>query len=315
MTAAAAFHRVSAMPPAPQVAVVVVSYNTRGLLLACLASIIESTRGRQVECLVVDNASTDGSAEAARAAHPQAVVISNADNRGFAAACNQAIRQTRAPTILLLNSDARLTAQAFDALAACLRQNERCGAAGCRVVNDEGVAVNARNFLTPFNQALELVGVKLGKRLRRTRQPQPDRRGVDCDVDWIDGACLMLRRAAFDEAGGFDERFFMYSEDEDLCFRLRQRGWTVCLTADAEVWHQGGASSALKPREMLVHFYAGQMRFLDKHRGRTSAALYRLMMTLALWLKRLLRPRGRREELSERLRALRRAAASIRASG
>ncbi len=101
------------MLPAPQVAIVIVSHNTRDLLLDCLASIIESTRGHQIECVVVDNASTDGSAPAARAACPQAVVICNAENRGFAVACNQAIRQTCAPLILLVNSDARLNAEAF----------------------------------------------------------------------------------------------------------------------------------------------------------------------------------------------------------
>ena len=304
------------MLAAPQVAIVVVSYNTRDLLLNCLASIIESTQGRQVVCTVVDNASTDGSADAASAAFPQAVVIRNSENRGFAAACNQAIRETRAPMILLLNSDARLTGAAFDTLAACLRENERCGAAGCRVVNDQGVATNAMNFLTPFNQALELLGIKLGRRLRRTHQLQLDRRGkdsgLDCGVDWLEGSCLLLRRTAFDEAGGFDEAFFMYSEDEDLCYRLRQRGWTICFSAVAEVWHQGGASSAPKQSEMLVHFYAGQMRFLLKHRGRTAAVLYRFVMMATLMLKRLRRSRREKGELSERLRALRRAAAFVR---
>jgi GT2 family glycosyltransferase len=135
---------------------------------------------------------------------------------------------------------------------------------------------------------------------------------LDCGVDWLEGACLMLRRVAFDEVGEFDEAFFMYSEDEDLCFRLRRRGWAVCFTARAEVWHQGGASSALAASEMLVHFYAGQMRFLLKHRGGAAAALYRFVMTAALALKRCVGPRRARSESSERLRALRRAAASVR---
>src|SRR5690349_6054251 len=115
------------MSSALQVAIVIISHNTRDLLLDCLTSVVESTRGRRIECVVVDNASTDGSAAAARAACPQAVVICNAENRGFAAACNQAIRETSAPLILLVNSDARLNAEAFDALAACLLADERCG--------------------------------------------------------------------------------------------------------------------------------------------------------------------------------------------
>jgi GT2 family glycosyltransferase len=261
---------------------------------------------------VVDNASTDGSAPAARAACPRAAVICNAVNRGFAAACNQAIRETSAPMILLVNSDARLNAKAFDALAACLLENERCGAAGCRVVNDRGVVTNARNFLTPFNQALELLGIKLGGRLQRTHHLRLNQGDQDCGVDWLEGACLMLRRAAFDEVGGFDETFFMYSEDEDLCFRLRRRGWAVCFSAKAEVWHQGGASSALAANQMLVHFYAGQMRFLLKHRGGAAATLYRFVMTATLALKRWLGPRRDGGESSARLHALGRAAALIR---
>ena len=303
------------MLPAPQVAIIIISHNTRDLLLSCLASVVASTRDREVECVVVDNASTDGSAEAARAACPHAAIIRNPENRGFAAACNQAIRQTSAPLVLLLNSDARLNVEAFDALTACLLENERCGAAGCRVVNEQGVATSARNFLTPLNHALESLGIQLGgRRLRRTHRLRLNPRGMDCDVDWLEGACLMLRRAAFNEAGGFDEAFFMYSEDEDLCFRLRQRGWTVCFSARAQVWHQGGASSALKADKMFGHFYAGQMRFLVKHRGRAAAALYRLMMAAALRLKRLRRAGRDGGELSERLRALRQAAPSVRAT-
>src|SRR6185503_11177972 len=110
-----------------QVAVVVVSYNTRELLLECLASACESTQGQSVQIVVVDNASEDGSLEAVRDAYPQAVAIQNATNRGFAAACNQAIRNSSSQFVLLLNSDARLTAQAFEALYECVDQNERCG--------------------------------------------------------------------------------------------------------------------------------------------------------------------------------------------
>src|SRR5262245_3478640 len=136
-----------------QVAVVVVSYNTRQLLLECLASISESTDVEGVQIVVVDNASEDDSYEAVREAYPQAVAIRNSTSRGFAAACNQAISNTSSRFILLLNSDARITIQAFRAMYECLDQDERCGAAGCRLTGADGAeAINTRNFLTPFNQ-------------------------------------------------------------------------------------------------------------------------------------------------------------------
>jgi len=293
-----------------QVAVVVVSYNTRELLLECLASACESTQGQSVQIVVVDNASEDGSLEAVRDAYPQAVAIQNATNRGFAAACNQAIRNSSSQFVLLLNSDARLTAQAFEALYECVDQNERCGAAGCRLIDATGaVAINTRNFLTPLNQAFELAGINVGlKALRRTHQPNFDGRMSDCSVEWIDGACLMLRRAALDDAGLFDERFFMYSEDEELCYRLRKRGWVVCFCADGSVSHHGGASSRFNKTDNLRHFFLSQMLFLSKHRGSYSVLMYDVAMWIVLSLKTVFQPAGeRREAVREQLSALREA--------
>ena len=294
----------------PQVAVVVVSYNTRDLLLECLASVVGSTQGRSTQLVIVDNSSEDGSYEAIREAYPHATAIRNSTNLGFGAACNQGFKATDAPFILLLNSDARLTAQAFHALCDCLQQNERCGAAGCKLIDAAGAEViNTRNFLTPLNQAFELTGIELGLGgLQRTRRPNLDRNLADCSVDWIDGACLMLRRAALDEAGFFDERFFMYSEDEDLCFRLRKRGWLVCFCGAGTAVHHGAASSQLNRIDMLRHFYLGQMLFLLKHRGPCSALLFTIATKIDLVLKRLLlRDGSRREAAREHLRALREA--------
>jgi len=304
----------SAMNAPAQIAIVIVSYNTRALLLESLASVIESRHGTSVELIVVDNASEDGSLEAARAAFPQVIVIGNATNRGFGAACNQAIQATHAPLILLLNSDARLTPEALRALSDCMHRQEHCGAAGCRLVNERGEAMtNTRNFLTPLNQALEMVSPTRSfilRRLYRTHRPRVDADKIDCSVDWIDGACLMLRRAALDEVGLFDERFFMYSEDEDLCYRLKESGWTVCYTAAGTAVHRGAASSRQDRAAMLDHFYRSQMLFLAKHRGRASLWFYKLAMRTVLMLKRLLHPaRARRAECRERLIALKRASA------
>ena len=295
-----------------QVAVVVVSYNTKELLLECLTSVAESTQNKRIELVVVDNASEDGSYDAVRETFPDATAIRNATNLGFGAACNQGINATNSPFILLLNSDARLTAQAYQALFDCLNLEPRCAAAGCGLKDAAGIEkINTRNFLTPFNQVGELAGLKIGSRLlRRTRRPNLGRNLMDCAVDWIDGACLMLRRAALDECGVFDERFFMYSEDEDLCFRLRKQEWLVCFCGTASAYHVGAASTRRNRSDMLRQFYLSQMLFLRKHRSRRSAFLYAILMKIILILKHwFLRDARRRENASENLAALREACA------
>jgi len=291
-----------------QVAVVVVSYNTRDLLLDCLASVLESARERTIELVVIDNASSDGSVEAIREAYADVRLIQNSTNLGFGAACNQGIRATDCKFVLLVNSDARLNAQAFQALCDCMERNERCGVAGCRLIDASGAeVVNTRHFLTPLNQALELAGINL----KRTHRAKLDRNLSDCTVDWIDGACLLLRRSALDEVGTFDERFFMYSEDEDLCFRLRQRGWQVCFCGGGTALHIGGASSQFHKSEMLTQFYRSQMLFLSKHQGKDAALLYSVLMKTVLVLKRwFVRDVHRRENAQERLKALREAGAA-----
>jgi len=287
-----------------------VSYNTRNLLLECLASALASTHGGSIELVVVDNASKDGSYEAVREAYPGVTAIRNATNLGFGAACNQGIRATSSRLILLLNSDAALTAQAFQIMRECLEQNERCGAAGCRLVDAAGAEViNTRDFLTPVNQAFELAGIRLGPSvLQRTRRPELERN--DCSIDWIDGACLMLRRSALEESGLFDERFFMYSEDEDLCFRLRKLGWLICFCGAGTAVHHGAASSRLDKIEMLRQFYLSQMLFLAKHCSRRATSLYTILMKTVLILRCwFLRDAGRRESAREQLTALREASA------
>lgn len=308
------------MSSLPQVAIIIVNYNTRDLLLECIKSVIDSSKDTNIEIIVVDNDSKDGSAEAVRRAFPDVFVLANRTNLGFGAACNQAIKLARSPLVLLLNSDARLTVEAFKAVYDCMRLQESCGAAGCKLVNATGQqAVNTRNFLTPLNQALEQANLtaRLSSRyLRRSYYPKLDGNLTDCSVDWIDGACLMLRRAALDEVGLFDERFFMYSEDEDICLRLKKRGWSICYSAAGTAFHRGGATTEKDRLNMLIHFYFGQILFLRKHRSRSSALLYLTAMKTILALKRLLLPvlssKQSSKELDERLYALGRAAEAIK---
>lgn len=269
--------------------VIVVSYNTRELLLDCVASAVESAAEIPVEVLVVDNGSSDGSAEAVQTAFPAVRLIINEVNLGFGAACNQGIRSTTAPQVLLLNSDARLNGEALARMMDCMASRPECGAAGCSLVDGGGrPSVSARHFLNPFNQALELlapVGALSGRFFSRTARPRFDADRVDCSTDWLEASCLLLRRAALDETGLFDDRFFMYSEDEDLCYRLREKGWSICLVGAAECVHLGGGSSEPDREALLLHFYRSQIDFLLKHRGKVPALMFEAAMTASLMMK------------------------------
>lgn len=301
--------------PSPQVAIVVVSFNTRELLLKCLATAVASARDTPIELMVVDNASTDGSAEAVSETYPHAHLIRNSKNLGFGAACNQAIQQSRSPLILLLNSDAQLTPEAFRSLCDCMASEASCGAAGCGIVDLHNLEItNTRFFLTPLNQVIEQAGFPAGWNLRwlnRTYRPRAGDSGIDCGVDWIEGSCLMLRREALLEVGLFDQQFFMYSEEEDLCRRLKDKGWSVCYCAGAKILHLGGASSRKNREEMLVQFYASQIKFLRKHRGPFAASLFAAAMMALLTVKLLFYEASANsplaEEFERRLRAIKRA--------
>ncbi|HEU4390142.1 MAG TPA: glycosyltransferase family 2 protein [Blastocatellia bacterium] len=297
-----------------RVTTVIVSHNTRDLLLQAIESVLEHG-GAAAAVVVVDNASDDQSVDAVRRQFPEVRVIANDKNEGFAKACNRGIASASGELILLLNSDARITQGALETLIDCMNALPRCGAAGCIVRTPDGrAATTTRNFLTPFNQALELLGVP-GRWLRRTYTPRPDPQGRDCSVDWIEASCLLLRREAIDQTGLFDERYFMYSEDEDLCYRLRSTDWVICYTARCSVVHVGGASSARYGVEMLRHFYLSQMQFLLKHRGKLGLFVYICAMRFALLLK-WLRPRRVDEANSslpeDRLTAFNRARSMMR---
>jgi GT2 family glycosyltransferase len=268
---------------APDLAVVIVSWRTRELTLRCLRS-VEAESALAVETVLVDNASDDGTVEAVRAEHPTTVVVANSRNLGFAAGCNAGVTHTSAHHVLFLNPDAEAAPGALRALVRFLDATPRAGAVGARLVTRAGEPqFSAGRFLTAFNQFAEVAGIpKLGapRALRRTYDAE-ELRGDAVEVDWLTGACLAVRRAAFDETGGFDEGFFMYGEDEDLCFRLRRLGWTVHLLPGTRVVHDGGQSARQAIDRMRAEVRASQTAFLRKHRGRIAAMAFQLLMRIA----------------------------------
>jgi N-acetylglucosaminyl-diphospho-decaprenol L-rhamnosyltransferase len=271
---------VSAPPtPPPSVAVVVVSFNSREALLACLDSL-----GRYVgipfETVVVDNASEDGSAEAARAREPAPRVIANPVNVGFARACNLGLRATTAPDVLFLNPDATVTAGAIEVLTARLDSDPDIGAVGPLTRHPDGtVQVSTGPDLSPASERRQRRLVRgVRRRDAGSLREAAERHGREHEPDWLSGACLMARREVLEAVDGFDEGFFLYEEDADLCRRIRAAGWRVVFTPAAEIRHQLGRSMDRAPGRARMEYHRSHLRYYRKHNGLLARGALRLLL-------------------------------------
>lgn len=256
-----------------RLAVVIVAYNVRELLLACLASL-----GPEVgEVVVVDNASTDGTAEAVRERAPCVRLIANRDNLGFSRANNQALRTLTAPYVCLLNPDTEVIDAALARLVAALETDPRLGIVGPRLLNPGGSPQTGGlafpNLWTLLAQAVPWRRRPAGRRRRGAR-------GAVMECDWVTGACMMIRREVLDHIGLLDEDYFMYGEEKDLCYRAKQAGWKVGCVTDAEVIHHGGQSADQAPVESYLAFLDSQFRFLRKF----YPPRYRRVFGVANWI-------------------------------
>jgi GT2 family glycosyltransferase len=260
----------------PRVTAVVVSYNTREQLRRCLAS-LRAHAAVSCEVVVVDNASADGSADAVENEFPEARLIRNRENVGFSRANNQALPEVRAAYVLILNSDAELTPGALPALAALLAARPRLGAVGPRTLSADGtVQVSFGPALTPlaeWRQRRLVRGVK--RRDPAALKQATARAATEHEPEWISGSCLLARKEALDSVGGFDESFFLYEEDVDLCLRLRRAGWSILFTPAAEVVHHLGRSTQADPAHARLEYHRSHLRFYRKHNGRVLAAALR----------------------------------------
>lgn len=271
--------------------IIVVSWNTRDLVRRCLESIETSKGSLEVETIVVDNASTDGSAEMVVREFPCTMVIRNADNRGFAAANNQAIAVSRGRHVLLLNSDAILVPESAESMLNFLDKNPDVGAVGARLLNADGTfQASFADFPTLLSELLLLT--KLSKVFCSSTYPSypAEQSTTTRAVDWVVGACLMARRRAIDDVGQLDEDYFMYTEETDWCYRLWKRGWGVYYLSEVKIPHWSGQSSGKAPERKRSQLYRSKLLFLRKHRGRVSSEVFRFAVrgTAALSLCRAL---------------------------
>jgi len=269
------------------VSVVVVSWNTRDILRGCLRSIFEQTREISFEVFVVDNNSHDGSAEMVRAEFPAVKLIANAQNRGFAAGCNQGMRDASARYTLLLNPD---TIVLDDAISRCVRYADvhaDVGVVGCQVLIDETrIQQTGFSFPSPLNTFLAHSGLSRAfPRSRLFGRPRLGWWGRDSeqDVDVVSGIFMLVRREAIAQVGLMDESYFIYAEEADWCYRFAQAGWRRVFTPCARIIHLDGGdrSTSQISVKMFVQLQKSLMIYHRKNQGLAAWSLVKAIYVLS----------------------------------
>lgn len=268
----------------PSLSIILVNWNTQDLLLRCLRDVYHTAGDLDLEVILVDNASSDGSVAAVRRDYPQVHIIENRENAGFARANNQGMRAAHSPYLLLLNTDAFVHPGTLQKLVAHMESTSDTGVAGCRLYYEDGrlqrSVTSFPTLATELWQALFLDRLfprspVFGK-YQMTYWEMEDLR----EVDSVMGAVMILRRKALDQVGLFDEGYFMYSEEVDLCYRIKKAGWKVRYLPDATATHIWGGSARKVPAETFLRLYRSRVRFFRQNYGSGQAALYKGVLAL-----------------------------------
>jgi hypothetical protein len=274
----------------PLLSVILVSYNDRERLAECLASIDKYSRGIEKEIIVADNHSADGSVESIRQFFPGVRLIVNADNVGFSRANNQGLRLSRGEFVLFLNTDTALYEETLRLLLAEISADPSLGAIGPALRRSPasyqvsfGREVHffselvQKGFLNPY------WGIALKKRRRKK------------EVGWLSGAFLLVRKKAVEEAGFFDDNFFLYFEDIDLCRRIKQRGWKLIFFPRASAFHYGGSTTRPLGLKSRLEYRRSQLYYYRKHNSKASLMLLKGYLRLSftvLWIRSLFKGRS-----------------------
>ncbi len=245
----------------PLISIIIVTYNSSSTIAACLKSLLsQSSDGKDIEVIIVDNASTDTTRKTISADFPQVTLIENKTNVGFAAAVNQGAAAAKGAHFLLLNPDTLMQNTFIRRLADFLHGNHQAAVAGCNLVDREGkhqpscwkkptLSMLLLETFLPCKVSLPLV---------------TDNPPLLSEVKMVSGACMAIKRDVFERVGGFDEQFFIYYEDADFCFRARKAGYKVFFNPAISVFHEVGGSSADQTM-MFLHLYQSKTSFFEKH--------------------------------------------------
>lgn len=263
------------MTTASTLSIIIVNFNAQQHLENCLRSLTTAPPTISHDIIVVDNSSIDGSVQAVRAGWPLVRLIENPANVGFAAGNNAGIRASNGTLLLLLNNDTIVPPGAVDALVMTLLAHPEAAVAGPRLVDEAGrPELSFGPMLSPFNELRQKWTIRLhGQAVaavtkwveRATRQERY--------VDWVSGACLLVRRADAERVGLLDERYFLYTEDVDFCAAIRTAGRQVLFTPAAEIVHLRGRSRSTVPGAMNAAYRRSHLAFYDKHHPRWAPLL------------------------------------------
>lgn len=261
--------------------IVLVCWNNKAYLDPCLKSLYEGGLKSSFDVVVVDNGSTDGSQQMLAEKYPQVKLIQNAGNVGLGKASNQGIEATNGRHVLLLNNDTLVNAPALDVLVEYLDAHPKAGATAGRLLNPDG---SFQSGFAPFSTLLEefLIVTHIGELLWPGYPSHGDAQEIK-ETGWMSSACLLVRRAAFDQIGLLDEGYFIYGDEADLQYRLNKAGWKVVFLPNSSIVHFGGRSMDRWKRRKMV--YRGKMMFYKKNYGLVSALLLRVLFFFMSLLK------------------------------
>jgi len=250
--------------------IVVVSFNTVEYLTRCIDFIRKNPPTVSFEIFIVDNNSKDNSTEIVKEYYPEVKLIENSENFGFSYANNQAIVRSRGKYILILNPDTVVTKGAIDQLVNYMEENPSTGAAGAKMLNFDGsMQYSCRRFPTIFNVFFGRQSVFMRflpyNRISRKYLMMDNDYSRNIETDWVFGASMILRRRALEEVGIFDEDYFIFVEDTDLCYRMREKGWKVYFVADAVIFHHLGVTREKFWKTTVLNHNIGMFKFFRKH--------------------------------------------------
>jgi len=296
----------------PILSIIIVSYNTKELLIKCLSSIYDQTRVVEFEIIMVDNNSKDGSAKEVQARFPNVRVIVNEINKGFAAANNQGLKIMRGKYALLLNPDTIIIDNAFEKMMNFMEKHDEVGIICPKIFKPDG---SLQRAAFPAPSTMNFILSKLhNERLLSGRLSSIYMRFIDSllpakfsygffdqlcrtsrepfKAGWVSGACLMIRGRAIENIGFLDENLFLFCEDRDWCCRAREKGWEVMLLPEAQIIHYGGQSTLQDLSLGIPTYCSSQFYFVGKHLGRSALFMLKFVTFWELLVKILIRGVG-----------------------
>ncbi len=271
------------------VSIIIVSWNARNYLIQCLSTLTPETCQYPFEVIVVDNASSDGSAEWVAQHYPQIRLIQNAANLGFAKANNMGAALSQGQYLCFINSDVKVLENCITRLVNYCETNPQVGMAGPHIFGGDGkTQPSCRGFPGLWNMFCRALALdtlfpkwKIFTGYSLSHWPQQDHRYVDI----LSGCFWLVRRAAINQAGLLDENFFMYGEDMDWCKRFQKSGWRLAFVPDAHAIHFGGASSANNPIRFYIEMLRADQQFWKKHHAPPAFACYYMIACLHMFLR------------------------------